>query len=78
VLSVLGTRTEPLFVEAAELLRRWLPRVEEATVAGLGHLLHMQRPEPVAQCIAVFLDRHPSVSAGSVSHRLQGVDAPAH
>jgi pimeloyl-ACP methyl ester carboxylesterase len=77
VLSVLGTRTEPLFVEAADLLRRWLPRVEHATVAGLGHLLHMQRPEPVARCIAGFLDRHPAAGAGSVSRSLQGVDAQA-
>jgi pimeloyl-ACP methyl ester carboxylesterase len=59
VLSVLGTRTEPLFVEAAELLRRWLPRVENCTIDGLGHLLHMQRTEPVAHRIVEFLGRHP-------------------
>ena len=59
VLSVLGTRTEPLFVEAAELLRRWLPRVEDYTIDGLGHLLHMQDPEPVAHGVAEFFSRHP-------------------
>ena len=59
VLSVLGTETEPLWVEVADRLRSWLPRVEDCSIAGAGHLLHMQRPEPVAQCMAAFLGRHP-------------------
>jgi len=58
VLSIVGGRTEPLFVEAAELLCRWLPRAETCTIEGLGHLLHMQHPEPVARAIAKFLARH--------------------
>lgn len=59
VLSVLGAESERLFVEGAALLRSWLPRVEELTVEGVGHLLQIQRPEPVAQGIAEFLGRHP-------------------
>jgi 3-oxoadipate enol-lactonase len=59
VLSVLGTDTEPMWVEVADRLRSWLPRVEDCSIAGAGHLLHMQRPEPVAQCMAAFLGRHP-------------------
>ena len=59
VLSVLGTDTEPLWVEVADRLRVWLRQVEECTIEGVGHLLHMQRPEPVAKCIAAFLERHP-------------------
>jgi putative transposase len=39
--------------------RSWFPRVEELTVEGVGHLLHAQRPEPVARGIAEFLGRHP-------------------
>jgi pimeloyl-ACP methyl ester carboxylesterase len=59
VLSVRGTDTEPLWVEVADLLRVWLRHVEDCTIEGVGHLLHMQRPEPVAKCLAAFLNRHP-------------------
>lgn len=59
VLSVLGTDTEPLWVEVADLLRSWFTRVEDCTIEGAGHLLHMQRPEPVATCVAAFFGRHP-------------------
>ncbi|MGH2763443.1 MAG: alpha/beta fold hydrolase [Thermoleophilaceae bacterium] len=58
VLSVLGSRTEPLWVEIAEFLRSSLPHVEELTIDGVGHLLHIQRPEPVARGIAEFLERN--------------------
>jgi len=59
VLSVLGADTGRLFVEGAELLRSWLPNVEELTVEGAGHLLQIQGPEPVARGIAEFFGRHP-------------------
>jgi pimeloyl-ACP methyl ester carboxylesterase len=58
VLSVLGSQTEPLWVEVAAFLRASLPRVEELTVEGVGHLLHIQRPEPVARGMAEFLERN--------------------
>jgi pimeloyl-ACP methyl ester carboxylesterase len=58
-LSVLGSETQPLWVEIAALLRSSLPRVEECRIEGVGHLLHIQRPEPVAVAIARFLQRHP-------------------
>ena len=58
VLSVLGSETGPLWVEIAEFLRSSLPHVEELTVDGVGHLLHIQSPEPVAREIAAFLGRH--------------------
>ena len=58
VLSVLGSETEPLWVEIAEFLRSYLPHVEELTVDGVGHLLHIQSPEPVARGMAGFLGRH--------------------
>ena len=66
VLTVLGTRTEPLFVEAVEWLRRWLPRIEDSAIDGVGHLLHMQRPAPVAREIAAFIGRH--TMTGAVTH----------
>ncbi len=58
VLSVLGSETEPLWVEIAGLLRSWLPRVEECTIAGAGHLLQIQRPQAVAEGLAGFFERH--------------------
>jgi 3-oxoadipate enol-lactonase len=59
VLSVLGADTGLLFVEGAALLRSWLPNVDELTVDGAGHLLQIQRPQPVALGIAEFFRRHP-------------------
>ena len=58
VLSVLGTETQPLWVEVAEFLRSALPQVDERAIDGVGHLLHIQRPEPVARTMAEFLGRH--------------------
>jgi pimeloyl-ACP methyl ester carboxylesterase len=63
VLSVLGAETGRLFVDGAALLRTWLPKVEDLTVEGVGHLLQIQRPAPVARGIAEFLARHP-ITAG--------------
>jgi hypothetical protein len=40
VLSVLGTETEPLWLEVAAFLRSSLPHVEECAIGGIGHLLH--------------------------------------
>ena len=61
VLSVLGAETQPLWFEVAEFLRASLPWVEERTIDGVGHLLHVQRPQPVARAMADFLSRYPMV-----------------
>jgi hypothetical protein len=45
-------------VEVAEFLRSALPQVDECTIDGVGHLLQIQRPEPVARGMAEFLGRH--------------------
>ncbi|MGH2382222.1 MAG: alpha/beta fold hydrolase, partial [Candidatus Limnocylindria bacterium] len=58
VLSVVGAETQPLWVEVAAFLRSSLPHVEECTIDGVGHLLHIQRPEPVARRTAEFLGRN--------------------
>ena len=58
-LSILGSRTEPLWLEVADFLRRSLPRVEELTIEGVGHLLHVQRSEPVARGMRDFLRQNP-------------------
>jgi pimeloyl-ACP methyl ester carboxylesterase len=59
VLSVLGSDTDRWFADGGQLLRSWFPQTEELTLAGAGHLLQMQRPEPVAEGLADFLRRHP-------------------
>ena len=58
VLSVIGSETEPLWVEIAMMLRSWLPRVEDCAIEGAGHLLQIQRPAAVAQELADFFGRH--------------------
>ena len=58
VLSVIGAETHPLWVQIAEFLRSSLPQVEECTIDGVGHLLQIQGPEPVARAMAGFLARH--------------------
>jgi pimeloyl-ACP methyl ester carboxylesterase len=62
VLSVIGAETQPLWVEIAGFLRSSLPCVEELTIDGVGHLLHIQRPEPVARGMAGFLGRNSMVA----------------
>jgi pimeloyl-ACP methyl ester carboxylesterase len=58
VLSVLGAETHPLWVDVAEFLRSSLTHVEDCTIDGVGHLLHIQSPEPVATAVAEFLGHH--------------------
>jgi len=58
VLSMLGSETQPVWVEVAEFLRSSLPQVEEHTIDGAGHLLPIQQPEAVAREMAEFLGRH--------------------
>ncbi|MEU7599813.1 alpha/beta hydrolase [Streptomyces sp. NPDC041003] len=59
VLSVRGSDTPPLWVEVAAFLRSHVPDVEECVIDGVGHLLPIERPRPVAEGLARFLARHP-------------------
>jgi pimeloyl-ACP methyl ester carboxylesterase len=59
VLSVLGSDTERLFADGQELLHAWFPQIEDCTIESVAHLLHLQRPEPVARGVAEFFARHP-------------------
>jgi pimeloyl-ACP methyl ester carboxylesterase len=58
-LSILGRDTAPLWVEVAHFLRTTMPYIEERTIGGVAHLLHLQQPAPVARAIAEFLERNP-------------------
>ena len=60
VLYVLGSGSLPLFGEGRDLLRSWLPRMEDAVLAGATHLLPMARPADAAAALADFLKRHPA------------------
>jgi pimeloyl-ACP methyl ester carboxylesterase len=62
VLSVLGSVTLPVFAEVAAFLRSSLADVEDCVIDGAGHLLHIQRPEPVARGISRFLEDRRGVS----------------
>jgi pimeloyl-ACP methyl ester carboxylesterase len=62
VLSVLGANTQPLWVEVAAFLRSSIPHLTEVTIDGVGHLLHIERPEPVADATAAFF-AHAAVPA---------------
>ena len=80
VLSVLGAETRPLWVEIADFLRASLPDVEESTIVGVGHLLQIQQPEPVARAMAEFLGRNPMATDDAQRLRLGNARKarPAH
>jgi pimeloyl-ACP methyl ester carboxylesterase len=59
LLAVLGTATEPVFADGIELLTGWFPRMEYCVVEGIGHFLHMQRPDEVLSGVSAWLARHP-------------------
>ena len=69
VLSVLGADTEHWFVDGHALLHSWFPQLEDCTVEGVAHLLHLQRPKPVARGVAAFFARHPLAEVGVGSPR---------
>jgi 3-oxoadipate enol-lactonase len=63
MLSVMGTKSEQWFVDSHQLLHAWFPQVEDCTIEGVAHLLHMQCPAPVAQGVAEFFARYPITSS---------------
>lgn len=58
-LSVLGSETQQLWVEVAAFLETHVTDIREVRIDGVGHLLHLQRPNPVATAISDFLRQHP-------------------
>lgn len=57
VLSVLGTRTVPLFAEGRTVLHEWFPWCEDADVEGGDHTLPFALPDATADAVAAFLAR---------------------
>jgi 3-oxoadipate enol-lactonase len=58
VLSVLGTRSAPIFHEGREVLHSWLPQTEDLNV-DTTHMLQIEDPGAVADGLAAFFARHP-------------------
>jgi pimeloyl-ACP methyl ester carboxylesterase len=67
VLSVLGSKTSPMFVEGHALLHGWFPQCHDADIPDASHLLQMEAPRQVAAAIAAFcsdaLQAPPAVAA---------------
>jgi pimeloyl-ACP methyl ester carboxylesterase len=59
VLYLLGSESPPVFAESRDLLRSWLPRMEDDLLPGANHLLHMRDPAEAAVRLVDFLTRHP-------------------
>lgn len=60
VLYVGAGASGPWFAEMRARILRLLPRAEDATVAGAGHLLATTHPAATARFLVGFLDRHPN------------------
>jgi pimeloyl-ACP methyl ester carboxylesterase len=75
VLSVVASETEQLWLDVAAALRTWMPQVEECTINGIGHLLHLQSTRPVAAAVAEFLARHPLSGSSAVTRKVEEVPA---
>lgn len=59
VLAVIGEKSDARFQQRQKLLLEWLPNVEPFSLAGAGHLLHLQNPNGMANGLAAFFARHP-------------------
>jgi len=58
-LAVLGSDSEPFFVESIRTLEDWLPAAESFTLGGASHFLQMNKPSEMAEGLGSFLSRHP-------------------
>jgi pimeloyl-ACP methyl ester carboxylesterase len=58
-LTVLGSRSAPLFAESHDLLTQWLPNAEPFVLQGATHMLQWEDPSGIASCLLAFLARHP-------------------
>lgn len=63
VLAVQGRDTEPTFPPRVELLVSWLPNAELLELPDATHLLHVQRPQEVADALVAFYARRPAAAS---------------
>ena len=60
-LSVVGARSlelDPIWRERHELLLEWLPNIKPMIVPNTSHLMQVESPAAVAECMAKFFMRH--------------------
>jgi pimeloyl-ACP methyl ester carboxylesterase len=60
-LAVVGARSlefDPIWGERHQLLLDWLPDVKPVVVPDTSHLLQVESPDAVAECLAKFFVRH--------------------
>ncbi len=58
-LTVLGSKSAPIFAESHDLLTQWLPNAEPFVLEGAAHMLQMEQPGGMAAGLLAFLARHP-------------------
>ncbi len=58
-LTVLGSKSAPIFAESHDLLTQWLPNAEPFLLEGATHLLHWEEPDGMAAGLLAFLARYP-------------------
>ena len=76
VLYVGGSESGPWFAEVRTQLRQWLPRVEDTTVIGAGHLLACTHPSNVATLVVDFLRRHDGQASTTQPNSKQTTSPP--
>ena len=59
VLQISGSDSGPWFAEVRDLVRTWLPQVEDVLLTGADHSLALTHAPQVADALADFLGRHP-------------------
>jgi pimeloyl-ACP methyl ester carboxylesterase len=59
VLHVEGSEHGVLFEGVGELIRAWLPHVQQVTIADAGHDVALTHPDELAASLVPFLSRHP-------------------
>ena len=58
VFFLLGSESGPIFAESRDLLRSWLPQMEDDVLPGANHLMQMRLPAEAAARLVGFLNRH--------------------
>jgi len=75
VLLVVGEEDEKFRAIAAEMQRR-LPRAEVVAVPRAGHTVHLEQPEPFAECVLAFLEKKGGLEGGYRRKAAHGAPSP--
>jgi pimeloyl-ACP methyl ester carboxylesterase len=67
VLLATGVKTLPIYSESQQLLAEWLPEAETVVFSEVGHALHMQAPDAIAEFLQGFFRRNPFSTSADAS-----------